>query len=68
MKNKIIIATVSWLMVVIAITSLWAYAEYQDSYAEPHEAVLAEDSELLLIPAYKLGDESLSFLSKIIVI
>ncbi|WP_226672332.1 aspartyl-tRNA synthetase [Rossellomorea aquimaris] len=64
MKNKTIFATVSWLMVMIALTSLWAYAEHQDSYAEPHEAVLAEDSDLLLIPAYKLGDESLSFFIK----
>ncbi|MBN8192967.1 aspartyl-tRNA synthetase [Bacillus sp. NTK074B] len=64
MKNKTIFATVSWLMVVIALTSLWAYAEHQDSYSDPHVAILSEDSKLLLIPAYKLGDESLYFIIK----
>lgn len=64
MKNKTILSTVSLLMVVITLTSLWAHAEDQDSYSEPHEAILAEDKDLLLIPAYKMGNESLYFFIK----
>ncbi|PFA63065.1 aspartyl-tRNA synthetase [Bacillus sp. AFS015802] len=64
MKNLSIFAIVSLLMMGITLTSLWAYAEDQNAYSEPYEAILAEDNGLLLIPAYKTEEKSLYFFMK----
>lgn len=64
MKHSTILKYVFLFIVVIALTASWAYAESQDSYSEPHKAIQAVDKDLKLIPAYKLGDESLYFFIK----
>lgn len=64
MKHSTILKYVFLFIVVIALTACWAYAEDQDSYTEPYQAIQAVDKDLQLIPAYKLGDESLYFFIK----
>ncbi|MGM0852487.1 MAG: aspartyl-tRNA synthetase [Bacillota bacterium] len=64
MKNSTILKYVFLFIVVIALMAAWAYTEDQDSYSEPYKAIQAVDKELQLIPAYKVGDESLYFVIK----
>lgn len=64
MKHSTILKYVFLFIVVIALTASWAYAEDQDSYTEPYQAIQAVDKDLQLIPAYKLGNESLYFFIK----
>ncbi|WP_394140020.1 aspartyl-tRNA synthetase [Cytobacillus oceanisediminis] len=64
MKNSSILKYVVLLMVVITLIVTWAYVEDQDSYSDPVKAIEAIDKELLLIPAYQLGDKSLYFFIK----
>jgi hypothetical protein len=51
-------------LVLITLMSIWSLVEYQESFSEPNEAIYAENKDLLLIPAYKLGEESLFFFIK----
>lgn len=56
-----------WLMlisVVVIITGIWMISEKSDAYANPQEALFANDNELLLIPGYKLNDKALFFFIK----
>ncbi|MGF3104435.1 aspartyl-tRNA synthetase [Rossellomorea sp. DUT-2] len=64
MKKSTILKYVFLLIVVIALSASWTYAEDQDSYTEPYQAIQAVDKGLQLIPAYKMGDESLYFFIK----
>ena len=61
MKRKILIAVV---LVAVIITGVWVMAEKSNSYSEPQEALLANDKDLLLIPAYKLNNKALFFFIK----
>jgi hypothetical protein len=63
-KKPTILKYVFLFIVVIALFAAWAYAEDQDSYTEPYKAIQAVDKDLQLIPAYKIGDESLYFFIK----
>ncbi len=42
----------------------WYMGEKQDSYPNPHEALLATEHQLLLIPAYKINETALFFFIK----
>ncbi|MGM0897061.1 MAG: hypothetical protein ACQEV0_04125 [Bacillota bacterium] len=44
--------------------TIWSISKNQHSYEQPQEALLAEDGELVLIPAYKTQDEVLFFFMK----
>lgn len=50
--------------IILVLTSFWISSERSISYSEPHEAMLANDRELILIPAYKIDDEALFFFIK----
>lgn len=64
MKNSTILKYVFLFIVVLALTASWAYAEDQDSYTEPYKAIQAVEKDLQLIPAFKMGEESLYFFIK----
>ena len=60
-KGSLIIFTLSFISVLLVYLFL---SEISNSYSEPSEALLAADDNLVLIPAYKLDDDSLYFFIK----
>ncbi|MDE5415254.1 aspartyl-tRNA synthetase [Alkalihalobacterium chitinilyticum] len=52
------------LFVIAIVIGGFMYDEYQQSYPEPQQALFATDPNLILIPAYKIGNEALFFLFK----
>lgn len=52
------------VFVIAIVIGGFLYEEYQQSYPEPQQALFATDPHLILIPAYKIGNEALFFLFK----
>jgi hypothetical protein len=63
-KNSTVFKSVVLIIVFVTLTVIWVYSEAQDTYSEPQYAIQAIDKDLLLIPAYKINDESLYFFIK----
>ncbi|MFY3790392.1 aspartyl-tRNA synthetase [Ureibacillus sp. MALMAid1270] len=61
MKKRTIIPVIIFI---ISITVIWGVFEKLQSYAEPQEAILAIENDLVLIPGYKLNDKALFFFIK----
>ncbi|WP_216827529.1 aspartyl-tRNA synthetase [Alkalihalobacterium elongatum] len=52
------------LGITLVLSAFWINSERSMSYPEPHEAMFANDKNLVLIPAYKLNNEALFFFIK----
>lgn len=61
MKKRLLIPVVIF---VILITVIWGVFEKLQSYAEPQEAILAIENDLVLILGYKLNNKALFFFIK----
>lgn len=61
-KSKLFIAVM--VLGLISLFTIWSISENKISYEEPQEALLAENKNLILIPAYKIQDEALYFFIK----
>lgn len=53
-----------WTLIVVFTVVLWIGIEKSDSYSEPTEAILVEESDLTLIPCYKINHDALYFFIK----
>lgn len=63
MKSRLV-SIISAIVTVLFICVIWVMEEKSNSYAEPHEALLAIDKNMSLIPAYKSDDRALFFVIK----
>lgn len=63
MKNnpKRLISLIALSLIVLSAIVIWSISESEASYEEPQEALLAENEDLVLIPAYVTQDEALFF-------
>jgi hypothetical protein len=64
MNNSAIFKYAVLIFILVSLMVIWIITEQQSAYPEPHHAIKAADKELLLIPAYKMNDESLYFFIK----
>ena len=58
---KLFISLLALSMIILSAFIIWSISESKVSYEEPQEALLAENEDLVLIPAYKAQDEALFF-------
>lgn len=58
---KLSISLMVLSMIVLSAFIIWSISENKSSYDEPQEALLAENEDLVLIPAYVSQDEALFF-------
>lgn len=61
-QAKISVAFFAILIVIVGFN--WFTSEKSRSFSEPHEAILALDQDVLVIPAYKKNNVSLNFFIK----
>lgn len=58
---KRLISLLALSIIVLSAFIVWSISESEASYKEPQEALLAENEDLVLIPAYVTQDEALFF-------
>ncbi|MFD1032883.1 aspartyl-tRNA synthetase [Metaplanococcus flavidus] len=61
---KLFIVLIVLGIVLVSIFTIWSISQNKISYEEPQEALLAENKNLILIPAYKKQGEALYFFIK----
>ncbi|RIW37363.1 aspartyl-tRNA synthetase [Bacillus salacetis] len=64
MEKHSIIKMVGFILFFAALLITWGFQEQQSSYREPHQAILAEDNDLVLIPSYIMNGKALYFFIK----
>lgn len=62
--NKYVVKGIVAFTTVVGLLVVWLFFENSNSYIKPEEALLAIEEDLILIPAYKIDDESLLFFIK----
>lgn len=63
-RSKLVISLIVLGVILITVFTVWAVSENKISYEEPQKALLAEDEDLFLIPAYVTQDKALYFFMK----
>ncbi|MTD30124.1 hypothetical protein [Planomicrobium sp. YIM 101495] len=60
-KSKLFISIIALSIGLISVFTVWSISEIKISYDEPQEALLAENEDAILIPAYVTEDKALFY-------